>query len=829
MKRTISLILALLMLVLPMASCKKDPGNETKPEGDKELTFEEIYDIDTSELSTYKNSIQSVMVNGETWDNYGVGDPFVMRYNGRYYLYVSTKDNNLGIKCWSSDNLTKWTYEGLCCNSKKSIGAYAPEVYYYNGKFYMYTSPAGNGHYVFVSDSPTGPFKEATENFGLSIDGSVLIDQNGKWYFYTADGAGIVSYPMNSPTDVVKTKTNIGAYMGGWTEGSMIVYHDGTYFLTYTGNHVLSKSYRINYAISSGAPTVFTPDNEANPLLISTNNKISGIGHSSTVKGPDLDGYYIVYHSLVGTMPNREMNVDRIYFNGKTMQVSGPVSARQQIPLLPDIYSFFDSADDLKAFNGNGASISKDKDKSGELVLNKDSMIISNSKISGASDRFTLEISVSSIADGGKAGAIFGYTDDKNYGKALFNPEKQTLDVTIYVNGEKTEKSFAFKKSFNENLKFDCVQNIQIEKNGESFIFYVNDLKVGTLDSALKCGAIGCVSEGASATFGYIGSSDEFGGSGAGDFYKNVSTDAGNFYGIYCSNDNIETVKIGNESALVAKEGNIYNYRILVEKKGTYDLSIQYRAENEAKLKFYLDGVALEGSDLTLAPSKKGVASGKLSLTDGKHSLSVEVVSGSADIKQYNILFSEEVKETVIDYAKSPDGNAYTDGVWKITDGKLTLGGNTKIGRRIYGKENWSNYTAEVEVTPKDGINAGLLVRATNPGNSVLIMNSASDSDMRNSTDWVQGYFVGLDAGKVVLGKQNYSWKQLAAKTAEIKQGQTYTLKAECNGANIKVYLNGELMIDYTDTDNPWIQGMVGVRGHSCAATFDNLKITPIK
>lgn len=63
---------------------------------------------------------------------------------------------------------------------------YAPEVIYYNGKFYMTASPLGKGHYIFESDSPEGPFKTITGNIGRSIDGSFFIDKNENVYFYGA-------------------------------------------------------------------------------------------------------------------------------------------------------------------------------------------------------------------------------------------------------------------------------------------------------------------------------------------------------------------------------------------------------------------------------------------------------------------------------------------------------------------------------------------------------------------------------------------------------------------------------------------------------------------
>ena len=40
-----------------------------------------------------------------------VGDPFVYRFNGRYYLYPSAGAE--GIEVWESEDLTDWQYIGI--------------------------------------------------------------------------------------------------------------------------------------------------------------------------------------------------------------------------------------------------------------------------------------------------------------------------------------------------------------------------------------------------------------------------------------------------------------------------------------------------------------------------------------------------------------------------------------------------------------------------------------------------------------------------------------------------------------------------------------------
>ncbi|WJH35705.1 glycoside hydrolase family 43 protein [Paenibacillus sp. CC-CFT747] len=280
--------------------------------------------------SDQEPTYQNPLTLPEEWEDYGIGDPYILRFDGRYYLYCSTKDNRSGVKGWSSDDLVHWKYEGLVASDPLTTSAYAPEVVYWNGYFYLYTSPAGNGHYVLRSESPTGPFEVQTGNLGLSIDGSVFIGDDGKWYFSHAGTEGIAMHPMKDPYTMEPGKTLPAAFLGGWTEGSTLIKRNDVYYLTFTGNHVFSKGYRVQYAVSHDGPLdkYRVPDN--NPVLIRTAGDFFGLGHSSTFLGPDLDSYYMVYHNLVGRSaegpPVRQMDFDRLVFNGDRMDVLGPTN-----------------------------------------------------------------------------------------------------------------------------------------------------------------------------------------------------------------------------------------------------------------------------------------------------------------------------------------------------------------------------------------------------------------------------------------------------------------------------------------------------------------------
>ena len=131
-------------------------------------------------------------------------DPAPMVYNDTVFLYTS-HDEDSTIKnfftmndwrCYSSSDMVNWTDHGAVMSYKSfewSRGdAWAGQCIYRNGKFYYYLpvnlKNGGNAIGVAVSDSPTGPFKDAIGKPLLIgngyIDPTVFIDDNGQAYLY---------------------------------------------------------------------------------------------------------------------------------------------------------------------------------------------------------------------------------------------------------------------------------------------------------------------------------------------------------------------------------------------------------------------------------------------------------------------------------------------------------------------------------------------------------------------------------------------------------------------------------------------------------------------
>lgn len=249
------------------------------------------------------------------------GDPYVLRHNGTYYFYKTNFKDHY-VCAWKSDNLVDWSDFHMVCNVPEAFGAYAPEVHYINGRFYLTASSRGNGHFIYVADDPFGPFECITGRFGQRIDGTFFLDDDGTEYFYRAETDGICWHEMPENGRVNTRPTQIPeSNLGGWTEGPLIWHRDGYYYLTYTGNHLLSRGYRIAYSVSKQSPVSGYVNMKNRTLLLEVEDEFHALGHSSNALAPDMDGAYIIYHNydFLAEKPYRMVNVDRLFFNGARM------------------------------------------------------------------------------------------------------------------------------------------------------------------------------------------------------------------------------------------------------------------------------------------------------------------------------------------------------------------------------------------------------------------------------------------------------------------------------------------------------------------------------
>ena len=407
-----------------------DPATRTPTDAN-----EIAYTINADDYGYYNNYVEFYDGDGDVYD---IGDPFVFRFDGKYYLYTSLngdKKKTGKIPCWSSENLVDWQWEGWAYDPKSSSEssetyiAFAPEVVYYKGWFYMCESRRGQGHYFFRSDKPQGPYTKISENLGMGIDGSFHLASGGKLYFLSAENVyanrvcwfEIDFIEENGEPKVVVDPTAYhiidDAYESGWTEGPGVFARNGYEYLTYAANHVDAPQYRVAYSYAKNAIVFGDAENLNSPwdnvTLVSTgidnpavpgyasktgNTAVTdyrGLGHSSNVVGPNLDSIYTAYHNAGrinyrnendNTGGTRKFNVTQYFTNEGYLLTNGLGNYTRTKPEMPDYSASAFALSDGKSTESTGnvftAEISfRLTDGAAEVVAGGSTVAISGSNL----------------------------------------------------------------------------------------------------------------------------------------------------------------------------------------------------------------------------------------------------------------------------------------------------------------------------------------------------------------------------------------------------------------------------------------------------------------
>lgn len=314
----------------------------------------------STDVITYKNPVGGMS---------NIGDPFVLKTEGSYYMYATSAPN--GFKVWQSDNLVDWEEKGLAYSKDDqpvvwgTEAFWAPEVIFHRNQYYMtYSARNQEGHLriaVATSQDPLGPFidinRDIVREEGSFIDAHIFIDEDGTPYCYYVrdcseniiDGQHVsqifvqkmndeLTELLGEPQLVIQPDCEWEVIAGNyqWNEGPFVLKHEGKYYLMYSANLYASSDYSVGYAVATNPMGPFEKAEE-NPILVKDMSAgISGPGHNSVTVGPDNETLYIVYH--IHTNPdkpsgNRQMAIDRLYFEDGKLKVDGPTSDEQEIKL----------------------------------------------------------------------------------------------------------------------------------------------------------------------------------------------------------------------------------------------------------------------------------------------------------------------------------------------------------------------------------------------------------------------------------------------------------------------------------------------------------------
>jgi len=203
---------------------------------------------------------------------------------------------------------------------------------------------------------------------------------------------------------------------------------------------------------------------------------------------------------------------------------------------------------------------------------------------------------------------------------------------------------------------------------------------------------------------------------------------------------------------------------------------------------------------------------------------------------------------------------------WGPTDGYNSTGGLTmnryavadkdaEDGLLMYlapGAEEWRDYRME----------AKLILRTDNHPQGLWVRGQWEPSDIR--AQWVTGYYVMIGGSptadthyvrllqlqtledcwgppcpsspEYIPGREInlYNFNNPHALTevkgeGRLQRNQWHTIKVELRGANIKIWLNGHLYIDFTDPKEPFMTGTVGFKTYKAdTVSYDDVVVTPL-
>ena len=308
-------------------------------------------------------------------------DPFVFKFCGEYWAICTGYWHDGGVLgLLHSRDLVNWKDRGSALNPPPFDAPcyWAPEIFYDNGKFYLYYSVGNEENMeirVAVSDTPAGKYTDAgyrltTEQF--AIDPHVFVDEdNSRWLFYAADflehthvGTGTVRDRMLSPFELEGKPQPISRARYDWQvydpvrankgnvrwhtiEGSFVLKRKDVYYQMFSGGNWQNPTYGVSFAttrdfLNPEEWQQFSDGEKILPILITIPGKVIGPGHNSVVRGTDNFQLFCVYHRWAEDLRGRLLAMDRMEFVGERMLILGASSELQNLPNPPTFFDFFD-------------------------------------------------------------------------------------------------------------------------------------------------------------------------------------------------------------------------------------------------------------------------------------------------------------------------------------------------------------------------------------------------------------------------------------------------------------------------------------------------------
>ena len=323
--------------------------------------------ITTPTGATVESCPDPSIIRGQPGDNYW----YLYCTNERFTDYAPV---HLLLISKSSD-LVHWTYVGDVFQRLPSwvasdAGLWAPDIQYFNGRYYLYyaaskTSHAGSAIFVATSASPVGPWTasptpvvEPQSCCGGSrdvIDPAIVEDGGQRYIFYGSFHGGIAARRLSADGMTSDSASEVPIATSDRYEAPYVIKRNGSFYLMVSSGPCCA-GLLTGYSVFVGkSPSVLGPylDKDGNSLLDSrvggtpvlqmNGNRWLGPGHNAVVA--DASGQdWIIYHAVDVNKPvfadswtRRPAMMDRLDWSDGWPVArggSGPSDTAQSAPAL---------------------------------------------------------------------------------------------------------------------------------------------------------------------------------------------------------------------------------------------------------------------------------------------------------------------------------------------------------------------------------------------------------------------------------------------------------------------------------------------------------------
>lgn len=245
---------------------------------------------------------------------------------------LSWQDHGISLRSCGDSSDTPWSTADL----------YAPDCAHLDGKYYLFFCQQDRSQAVAVSDSPTGPFTDATTLPIVhedAIDPAVFVDDDRQAYLYWGQyslRAARLNHNMRSIDESTLNTRLMNEEEHGFHEGACMRKRGDTYYLVYCDS-ARGKATCLSYARSNSPIGPF----EKGGVIIDNSgcDPDNWNNHGSIVEF--LGQWYVFYHrSSQGSNFNRRVCVEKIEFDDlghiaevemTTQGAEDPISASRAI------------------------------------------------------------------------------------------------------------------------------------------------------------------------------------------------------------------------------------------------------------------------------------------------------------------------------------------------------------------------------------------------------------------------------------------------------------------------------------------------------------------